>query len=59
LENAQSYLYRLLDLLGRVLYIGAVSPLWRARRQYPLHGYLRLEGREKEGHVLSPKQRGR
>jgi hypothetical protein len=37
----------------------AVSPHWRSRRQYPLHGYLLLEGREKEGYVLFPKQRGR
>ena len=35
----------------------AVSPHWRSRRQYPLHGYLLLEGREKEGYVLFPKQR--
>jgi hypothetical protein len=37
----------------------AVSPHWRSRTQYPLHGYLLLEGREKEGYVLFPKQRGR
>ena len=37
----------------------AVSPHWRSRRQYSLHGYLLLEGREKEGYVLFPKQRGR
>lgn len=37
----------------------AVSPLWRSRRQYPLHGYLLLEGRAREGYVLFPKQRGR
>lgn len=30
----------------------AVSPHWRSRRQYALHGYLLLEGREKEGYVL-------
>ena len=35
----------------------AVSPHWRSRREYPLHGYLLLEGREKEGYVLFPKQR--
>jgi hypothetical protein len=34
-----------------------VSPHWRSRTQYPLHGYLLLEGREKEGYVLFPKQR--
>src|SRR5574341_2040185 len=33
----------------------AVSPSWRSRRQYSLHGYLVLEGREKEGYVLFPK----
>jgi len=32
----------------------AASPHWRSRRQYPLHGYLLLEGREKEGYVLFP-----
>lgn len=32
-----------------------VSPHWRSRREYPLHGYLLLEGREKEGYVLFPK----
>lgn len=32
-----------------------VSPHWRSRRQYSLHGYLVLEGREKEGYVLFPK----
>ena len=37
----------------------AVSPHWRSRTQYPLHGYLLLEGREKEGYVLFPKQRAR
>jgi hypothetical protein len=37
----------------------AVSPHWRSRRQYPLDGYLLLEGREKEGYVLFPKERGR
>jgi hypothetical protein len=36
-----------------------VSPHWRSRRPYPLRGYLRLEGREEEGYVLFPKQRGR
>lgn len=34
----------------------AVSPHWRWRRQYSLHGYLLLEGREKDGYVLFPKQ---
>ncbi len=37
----------------------AVSPHWRSRRKYPLQGYLLLEGREKEGYVLFPKQRER
>lgn len=37
----------------------AVSPHWRSRTQYPLHGYLVLEGRGKEGYVLFPKQRAR
>jgi hypothetical protein len=37
----------------------SVSPHWRSRRQYPLDGYLLLEGREKEGYVLFPEQRGR
>jgi hypothetical protein len=37
----------------------AVSPHWRSRTQYPLHGYLLLEGREKEGYVLFPKQPAR
>jgi hypothetical protein len=37
----------------------AVSPHWRSRPQYPLHGYLRLEGREKEGYVLFPGRRAR
>jgi hypothetical protein len=37
----------------------AVSPHWRSRRQYPLHGYLLLEGREKEEYVLFPQQRER
>jgi hypothetical protein len=37
----------------------AVSPHWRSRRPYPLHGYLLLEGREEEGYVLFPKQWGR
>ena len=37
----------------------AVSPSWRSRREYALHGYLLLEGREKEGYVLFPKQRER
>ena len=36
-----------------------VSPHWRSRRLYPLHGYLLLEGREKEGYVLFPKQPAR
>jgi hypothetical protein len=34
----------------------AVSPHWRSRPQYPLHGYLLLEGREEEGYVLFPQQ---
>jgi hypothetical protein len=33
----------------------AVSPHWRARRRYPLHGYLLLEGRQPEGYVLFPR----
>jgi hypothetical protein len=33
----------------------AVSPHWRSRREYSLHGYLLLEGREKEGYVLFPR----
>ena len=33
----------------------AVSPHWRSRREYPLQGYLLLEGRDKEGYVLFPK----
>jgi len=37
----------------------AVSPHWRSRREYALQGYLLLEGREKEGYVLFPKQRER
>lgn len=37
----------------------SVSPHWRSRRQYSLDGYLLLEGREKEGYVLFPEQRGR
>lgn len=37
----------------------AVSPNWRSRREYSLHGYLLLEGREKEGYVLFPRQRER
>jgi hypothetical protein len=37
----------------------AVSPHWRSRREYALHGYLLLEGREKEGYVLFPRQRER
>ena len=37
----------------------AVSPHWRSRREYALEGYLLLEGREKEGYVLFPKQRER
>lgn len=32
----------------------AVAPLWQSRAQYPLHGYLLLEGREMEGYVLFP-----
>jgi len=37
----------------------SVSPNWRSRTQYSLHGHLLLEGREKEGYVLFPKQRER
>lgn len=37
----------------------AVSPHWRSRRQYSLDGYLLLEGRQKEGYVLSPTPRER
>jgi hypothetical protein len=37
----------------------AVSPHWRSRSEYSLHGYLLLEGREKEGYVLFPKQGAR
>jgi hypothetical protein len=37
----------------------AVSPHWRSRREYPLHGYLLLDGREREGYVVFPKQRER
>ena len=33
-----------------------VSPHWRSRRQFPLHGYLLLEGREKEGYVVFPRR---
>ncbi len=33
----------------------AVSPRWRSRSQYPLQGYLLLEGRAKEGYVLFPR----
>lgn len=36
----------------------AVSPHWRSRRQYPLHGYLLLKGREEEGYVLFPQATG-
>lgn len=28
-----------------------LSPHWRSRRQYPLHGYLVLEGRAQKGYV--------
>jgi len=35
----------------------AVAPLWQSRVQYPLHGYLLLEGREMEGYVLFPARR--
>jgi hypothetical protein len=51
-----------MDLLLAIDREGAwrtVSPHWRSRPQYPLHGYLRLEGREKEGYVLFPRQRAR
>lgn len=34
----------------------AVSPNWRSRRQYSLHGYLVLEGRRKEGYVVFPQE---
>lgn len=37
----------------------AVSPHWRSRREYALHGYLLLEGREEEGYVLFRKQQER
>ena len=36
-----------------------VSPHWRSRRPYPLHGYLLRESREEEGYVLFPTHRGR
>ena len=35
----------------------AVSPHWRSRRQYPLDGYLLLNGREPDGYVGFPQQR--
>lgn len=35
----------------------AVAPHWQSRVQYPLYGYLLLEGREMEGYVLFPPQR--
>jgi hypothetical protein len=35
----------------------AVSPHWQSRVQYPLHGYLLLEGREMEGYVVFPARR--
>jgi hypothetical protein len=35
----------------------AVSPHWQSRVQYPLHGYLLLEGRKMEGYVLFPARR--
>jgi hypothetical protein len=34
-----------------------VSPTWRSRRQYPLDGFLLLDGRAKEGYVLPPASR--
>jgi len=34
----------------------AVSPHWRSRRKYSLHGYLLLDGRDEEGYVLFPKK---
>jgi hypothetical protein len=37
----------------------AVSPHWRSRREYALHGYLLLDGREKEGYVLFREPQGR
>jgi hypothetical protein len=33
----------------------AVPPRWRSRSEYPLQGYLLLEGRAKEGYVLFPR----
>lgn len=35
----------------------AVSPHWRSRREYPLHGYLLPEGNEKEGYLPFPEPR--
>jgi hypothetical protein len=35
----------------------AVSPHWRSRREYPLDGYLLLDGRDKEGYVLFSRPR--
>lgn len=37
----------------------AVAPLWQSRVQYPLHGYLILEGRGMEGYVLFPSRRSK
>jgi hypothetical protein len=34
----------------------AVSPHWRSRTLYPLHGYLLFEGKDKEGYVLFPQE---
>lgn len=48
-----------LQLLLAVDQVGtwrAVWPNWRSRREYSLQGYLLLEGREKEGYVLFPRQ---
>jgi hypothetical protein len=37
----------------------AVSPRWRSRSQYALHGYLVLNGRPPEGYVVFPRRPGR
>ncbi len=34
----------------------AASPHWRSRTEYSLHGYLLLDGRDKEGYVLFPRR---
>jgi len=36
-----------------------VSPQWRSRREYSLHGYLLLDGRRKEGYVVFDEAPGR